>query len=164
MFDIVETINKNTGEVLTGVPIWFAHQITPYDGRYAMINLAVLQEIALNRTLRPEVKNLLLYMMGGVGFHNRIDLPSRATLAKTLKMHPTQVSVAIRVLIREGFITRPPDVGRAYSFILNAHLLWRGKTSSLPKAQAKVPPLLSKRASQGMWRGAPFHIGNSRRG
>lgn len=129
----IGSIDLDTGELLDGVPIWVGKtRSNPYGSRFFMANQDALLEIAKDKDLTLEPKNVLFYLFARLDFENFIQVP-QVEIAEALGMQKGNVSRAIRLLVNKGILIQGPRAGRSSSFRLNPNYGWKGKVHHLCK-------------------------------
>ena len=127
----IGSIDLDTGELLEGIPIWVGRKPNnPYGNRFFMANQDALREIARDKDLTLEPKNVLIYLCACLDFENFIQVP-QAEIVEALEMKQSNVSKAIHLLIGKGILIRGPKIGRSYSLRLNPNYGWKGKVKHL---------------------------------
>lgn len=94
----------------------------PTTASYLVLFQETLLYFACDRFMNRSTLRVFMYLLGKIGYGNKID-KSQVQIAEGLKMQPSQVSKAIKLLIEKSVI--------AYSkkervFYLNPKLGWRG--------------------------------------
>lgn len=128
----IGTIDLDTGELLDGTPVWVGVKNNPY-GRFFMANQDALVEIAKDKDLTLEPKNVLLYLFGKLDFENYIQVP-QVEISKALNMDKSKVSKSIKLLISKEILLRGPKITRSSSFRLNPNYGWKGSAKNHKEA------------------------------
>src|SRR3712207_7503528 len=104
-------IDLATGEVLTGVPVWFGVKVqSPYGRRWVGMNQNFLEEFAARDDVHGETFRVFIYLNAILDFDNIISVPQK-DIARALKMCQPNISRAIKKLEELGVILK---IGRAH--------------------------------------------------
>lgn len=95
-----------------------------------MIFQNALAELAKDRELTLEPKNVLLLLLSKLDFENFIHVSQQA-IAGELGMNSSHVSRAMKVLTEKQIILVGPKHGRLKCYRLNANYGWKGKVRNL---------------------------------
>ena len=127
-------IDLTTGELLTGVPVWFGLKAqSPYGRRWVGMNQHFLEEFAARQDVHGETFRVFIYLNARLDFDNLINVPHKE-IAKALHMQRPNVTRAIKKLEELGIIIRGEKVGRIYAWRLNPNAGWKGKVKDLQPA------------------------------
>ncbi len=129
----IASVDLETGEVLSGVPMWFAGQKRTaftklYDKRWFIMAQDALVILAKDKELTLEPKNVLLYLLSQLDFENFIHIP-QVHIAEELGMDKAKVSKSIKLLTEKGILIRGPKRSRSSSFRLNPNFGYKGNPS-----------------------------------
>jgi DNA-binding MarR family transcriptional regulator len=130
---IIASVDLDSGEILEGVPVWFAGQKKTaftklYDKRWFIMAQDALVILAKDKDLTLEPKNVLLYLLSQLDFENFMHVP-QVEIAETLGMDKSKVSKAIKLLTEKGILIRGPKQARSSSFRLNPNFGYKGNPS-----------------------------------
>jgi MarR family len=127
-------IDLATGELLTGVPVWFGVKVqSPYGRRWVGMNQHFLEEFAAREDVHGETFRVFIYLNARLDFDNLINVPQKE-IAKALNMQQPNVSRAIKKLEELGIILRGPKIGKIAAWRLNPNAGWKGKVKDLRPA------------------------------
>ena len=128
------TIDLDTGEVLEeGIPVWVGRRPKLTD-RWFMAFQEAFEALSKDRDLTGEANRVLLFLFSRLDFDNFIQV-AQSEISQELGLRKQNVSRSISLLVDKQIILRGPKIGRSSSFRLNPHFGWKGKVSSLRKAQ-----------------------------
>lgn len=133
------TIDLDTGEIVSGVPVLVAAKSAfsqLYGRRFCVMSQEAFQLIAADRELTLEPKNVLFYLFSRLDFDNFIQVP-QSEIVQALKMDKAKVSKAIKLLVEKGILIRGPKVGHSYAFRLNPNYGYKGN----PRGKVYRTPL-----------------------
>jgi biotin operon repressor len=134
-------VDLSTGELLTGMPVWFGvKDRSPYGRRWVGMNQNFLEEFAARDDVHGETFRVFIYLNAILDFDNVISIPQN-DIAKALKMKRPNVSRAIKKLEELGVIIRGKKVGRISAWRLNPNAGWKGKVKNLRPALKAVEPV-----------------------
>ena len=127
-------IDLQTGELLTGVPVWFGLKVqSPYGRRWVGMNQHFLEEFAARQDVHGETFRVFIYLNARLDFDNVISVPQK-DIAKALHMQRPNVARAIKKLEELGILIREKKVGRISAWRLNPNAGWKGKVKDLRPA------------------------------
>ena len=126
----IQAYDKNTGEILEGVPVLCGVKRNPYSKGWVMNSQEALEIIAQDKEITGRVHRILWLLVANLDFENWIQLSQRE-ICRKLDMQKQDVSSAIKLLEKKEIIIRGPKVGRSYSFRLNPMLGWKGDVRNL---------------------------------
>ena len=129
----VEQVDRQTGEVMQGCMVWIP-QRPRLTERWFMAFQDAFEELAKDREITSEPRRVLDYLFSKLDFENFIQ-QSQADVAKALGMHKSQVSEAMKLLVRKQIVLEGPKVGRSKCFRLNPNYGWKGKVKNLQEAR-----------------------------
>lgn len=92
------------------------------------------EELAKDKEITSEPRRVLDYLFSKLDFENYIQ-QSQQDITKALGMHKSQVSEAIKLLVRKQIILEGPKVGRSKCYRLNPNYGWKGKVKNLKEYQ-----------------------------
>ena len=129
----IASVDLETGEILSGVPIWFTGQKKTaftglYDKRWFIMAQDALMMLARDDELTGKSLKVLLYLLARLDFENFIHVP-QVEIANELKLHKQDVSKYVALLERKGILTRGPKLARSSSFRLNPNFGYKGNPS-----------------------------------
>ena len=119
----IEQIDLKTGEVMQGCMVWIP-QRPKLTERWFMAFQDAFEELAKDREITNEPRRVLDYMFSKLDFENFIQL-SQKEITEELRMHKSQVSEAIKLLVRKQIILEGPKVGRSKCYRLNPNYGWK---------------------------------------
>lgn len=121
--------------------VWFRRKWTGYS--FFMGFQRAFEEIALMR-LGSEAKDVFLFILGTVDFHNEVVIP-QVEIARKLRMKKQNVSRAIKALVDKRVLLKS-ELGykQKRSLKLNPMYAWKGKLKNLG-LQPKETPEKKKR-------------------
>lgn len=122
----VRSVDTDTGELLENTPVYFAPRTPNALGDWIAMAQKALKEIARDKDLKLESKNVLYWLLGELDFENYL-LVNQSEVAKELDMQQANVSRAIKSLTSKGVFIPGPKAGRFRTFRLNPHYGWKGK-------------------------------------
>ena len=126
----VRAYDKNTGEIIEGVPVLCGVKRNPYSTGWVMNSQQALELIAQDKEITGRIHRVLWLLVAHLDFENWIQL-SQKEICRKLDMKKQDVSSAVKVLEEKEIIIRGPKVGRSYSFRLNPMLGWKGNVKNL---------------------------------
>ncbi len=127
-------IDLQTGEVLTGVPVWFGVKVqSPYGRRWVGMNQHFLEEFAAREDVHGETFRVFIYLNAILDF-DKVICVRQKDIAQALKMQQPNVSRAIKKLEELGIILRSAKVGKISAWRLNPNAGWKGKVKDLRPA------------------------------
>jgi hypothetical protein len=97
---------------------------------YVFLFQEMVYTLACDRRMTGERMRVFLLLACRCEWQNWLYISQQA-LAADAQMDPTQVSRAIRFLLRVGVIMRGPSLGRAHAYKLNSHYVYKGKLVNL---------------------------------
>lgn len=92
------------------------------------------EELAKDKEITSEPRRVLDYLFSKLDFENYIQ-QSQQDITKALGMHKSQVSEAIKLLVRKQIVLEGPKVGRSKCYRLNPNYGWKGKIKNLKEYQ-----------------------------
>lgn len=92
------------------------------------------EELAKDREITSEPRRVLDYLFSKLDFENFIQ-QSQQDIAQALGMHKSQVSEAMKLLVRKQIVLEGPKVGRSKCYRLNPNYGWKGKVKTLQEAR-----------------------------
>ena len=132
----IRAYDKNTGEIIEGVPVLCGVKRNPYNKGWVMNSQEALELIAQDKEITGRIHRVLWLLVAHLDFENWIQL-SQKEICKKLDMKKQDVSSAVKVLEEKEIIIRGPKVGRSYSFRLNPMLGWKGNVKNLDDYRQK---------------------------
>lgn len=131
--DAGEYVDTASGEVLSGVPVFFAAK-TKLPAAFLMVFQQALTELAQDDRINWESARVLLLLMGRLSWENFIHI-KQSELAEALQMRQSNVSRALRVLADAGYIEVGPR--GSHSYRLSIAVGWKGKAKTYKKTSKK---------------------------
>ena len=128
--------DKNTGEIIEGVPVLCGVKKNPYSTGWVMNSQEALEVIAKDKEITGGVHRVLWFIVARLDFENWIQI-SQQEICKELEIKKQHVSSAIKLLEQKEIILRGPKVGRSYAFRLNPHFGWKGDVRNLEDYRKK---------------------------
>ena len=128
--------DKNTGEVLDGVPVFCSVKHNPYSKGWVMNSQEALEIIAKDREITGRIHRILWFLVARLDFENWIQI-SQKEICEELTMRKEDVSSGIKLLEKKRILVRGPKVGRSYSFRINPHFGWKGNVKNLDDYRRK---------------------------
>ena len=122
--------NKNTGEIVEGVPVLCGVKHNPYAKGWVMNNQEALEIIAKDKEITGRIHRILWFLVARLDFENWIQI-SQKEICEELSMRKEDVSSGIKLLERKRILLRGPKVGRSYSFRINPDFGWKGDVKNL---------------------------------
>ena len=132
----VRAYDKNTGEIIEGIPVLCGVKRNPYGKGWVMNSQEALELIAQDKEITGRIHRVLWLLVAHLDFENWIQL-SQAEICEKLDMKKQDVSSAVKLLEKKEIIIRGPKVGRSYSFRLNPTLGWKGDVRNLDEYRRK---------------------------
>lgn len=129
----IEQVDQATGEVLKGCMVWIPYR-PKLTERWFMAFQDAFEELAKDKEITSEPRRVLDYLFSKLDFENYIQ-QSQQDITKALGMHKSQVSEAIKLLVRKQIILEGPKVGRSKCYRLNPNYGWKGKVKNLKEYQ-----------------------------
>lgn len=125
----IEQVDLETGEVMQGCMVWIP-QRPKLTERWFMAFQDAFEELAKDREITSEPRRVLDYLFSKLDFENFIQ-QSQQDIAHALGMHKSQVSEAVKLLVRKQIVLEGPKVGRSKCYRLNPNYGWKGKVKGL---------------------------------
>lgn len=125
----IEQVDLETGEVMQGCMVWIP-QRPKLTERWFMAFQDAFEELAKDREITSEPRRVLDYLFSKLDFENFIQ-QSQQDIARALGMHKSQVSEAVKLLVRKQIVLEGPKVGRSKCYRLNPNYGWKGKVKGL---------------------------------
>ena len=122
--------DKNTGEIIEGVPVLCGVKKNPYSTGWVMNSQEALEIIAKDKEITGGIHRVLWFIVARLDFENWIQI-SQQEICKELEIKKQHVSSAIKLLEKKEIILRGPKVGRSYAFRLNPYFGWKGDVKNL---------------------------------
>ena len=122
--------NKNTGEIVEGVPVLCGVKHNPYAKGWVMNNQEALEIIAKDKEITGRIHRILWFLVARLDFENWIQI-SQKEICEELSMRKEDVSSGIKLLEKKRILLRGPKVGRSYSFRINPDFGWKGDVRNL---------------------------------
>jgi hypothetical protein len=92
----VGMVDLDTGEVLSGVPVWVgAKARSPYGDRWIAVSQDFLEELAARRDVHGETLRVFVFLNARLDFNNLIQVPM-IEIAERLGMKPPNVRRAMK--------------------------------------------------------------------
>ena len=145
----VRAYDKNTGEIIEGVPVLCGVKRNPYSTGWVMNSQQALELIAQDKEITGRIHRVLWLLVAHLDFENWIQL-SQKEICRKLDMKKQDVSSAVKVLEEKEIIIRGPKVGRSYSFRLNPMLGWKGNVKNLDEYRRKENEQWTKKQKKGI--------------
>jgi len=135
--DIVQTVNRKTGEKKEGYFVYIAYPKPKITGnRWMMTFQDSLAIIAKDKELNGQTMRVFMLVLSELDFENYINI-KQVEIAKQLEMHKPDVSKAMRLLVDKGIILKVKQ-GTTTGYKLNPHYGWKGKVSNMHKETARI--------------------------
>ena len=128
--------DKNTGEVLDGVPVLCGVKRNPYSTGWVMNSQQALEIIAKDKEITGRIHRILWFLIARLDFENWIQI-SQKEICEELNMRKEDVSSGIKLLEKKKILIRGPKVGRSYSFRINPNFGWKGDVKNLDEYRKK---------------------------
>lgn len=125
----IEQVDQTTGEVLQGCMVWIPYR-PKLTERWFMAFQDAFEELAKDKEITSEPRRVLDYLFSKLDFENFIQ-QSQQDITKALGMHKSQVSEAIKLLVKKQIVLEGPKVGRSKCYRLNPNYGWKGKVKTL---------------------------------
>ena len=122
--------DKNTGEVLDGVPVLCGVKRNPYSTGWVMNSQQALEIIAKDKEITGRIHRILWFLIARLDFENWIQI-SQKEICEELSMRKEDLSSGIKLLEKKKILIRGPKVGRSYSFRINPNFGWKGDVKNL---------------------------------
>ena len=122
--------DKNTGEVLDGVPVLCGLKRNPYSTGWVMNSQQALEIIAKDKEITGRIHRILWFLIARLDFENWIQI-SQKEICEELNMRKEDVSSGVKLLEKKRILIRGPKVGRSYSFRINPNFGWKGDVKNL---------------------------------
>ena len=128
--------DKNTGEVLDGVPVLCGVKRNPYSTGWVMNSQQALEIIAKDKEITGRIHRILWFLVARLDFENWIQI-SQKEICQELNMRKEDVSSGVKLLEKKEILIRGPKVGRSYCFRLNPMFGWKGNIKNLDDYRQK---------------------------
>lgn len=128
-------IDLDTGEILDGIPVYVQAKVKWKENFFMGIQEAFLA-LARDEEIRGRTRSVLDYLFGNLGFENYICVQQKE-ISQELKIDKSDVSKAIKILIKKEIILPGPKLGRTTSYRLNSNYGWKGKVKNLADERSK---------------------------
>lgn len=122
--------DKNTGEIIEGVPVLCGVKKNPYATGWVMNSQEALEIIAKDKEITGRIHRVLWFIIARLDFENWIQI-SQQEICEELEIKKQHVSSAIKLLEKKEIILRGPKVSRSYAFRLNPYFGWKGDVKNL---------------------------------
>ena len=139
--------DKNTGEVLEGVPVFCGVKRNPYATGWVMNSQEALEIIAKDKEITGRIHRILWFLVARLDFENWIQI-SQKEICEELNMRKEDVSSGVKVLETKRILIRGPKVGRSYSFRINPNFGWKGDVKNLDDYRKKQEDQYFKKKRQ----------------
>lgn len=124
MKDRICWMDKETGEMFTPILVSGRKTITKlYGQNFFLCNQTILELIENDRELTHQPIRVLIHLLRKMDFGNYIDI-HQETVAKSLKISPSNVSKVIKLLVEKGILIRDPNIRQR--FRLNPNYGFKG--------------------------------------
>lgn len=150
--DTFTVINDRTGElVLRSVEnVTTRHgTISKTEERFARVFNETLKIVVRSELTKTELR-VLLCCIAWSDFENYIDI-SRKKMAAELDIDPTNVSHAVKTLLRLGFLCISTGEGGVSKYRLSAQLCWSGDAKLRKKYQRQTENLLHQEMADNLF-------------
>lgn len=134
----VTCINRDNGEELDGVVVYYPRKVENQFGRFQMINQDAMLK-AINELNSTELK-VLLACVGLCDYNNELRVTQRF-IAEVCGMSAPNASKAIKGLISKGYICKERNFGGCKGFRLMPQVGWKGKARGHKEALKRVGQL-----------------------
>lgn len=124
--------DKNTGEIVEGVPVLCGVKRNPYDRGWIMNSQEGLEIIAKDKEITGRIHRILWFLIARLDFENWIQITQKE-ICEELGMRKEDVSSGIKLLEKKDILLRGPKIGRSYSFRINPYFGWKGDVRNLEK-------------------------------
>ena len=128
--------DKNTGEVLDGVPVFCGVKRNPYATGWVMNSQQALEIIAKDKEITGRIHRILWFLVARLDFENWVQI-SQKEVCEELSMRKEDVSSGVKLLEKKRILIRGPKVGRSYSFRINPYFGWKGDVKNLDDYRKK---------------------------
>jgi DNA-binding transcriptional ArsR family regulator len=120
--------DEETGEILEGVVAYFPPRRQNGFRRWFAMGQEETLDVLMDFT-RVEDFRVLIALIKEVSYENQI-LVSQVEIARRLKMHPSNVSSAIKRLVEAGIVLRGLKKGIKCLYQLSPELGWKGSAKN----------------------------------
>ena len=128
--------DKNTGEVLDGVPVFCGVKRNPYATGWVMNSQQALEIIAKDKEITGRIHRILWFLVARLDFENWVQI-SQKEVCEELSMRKEDVSSGVKLLEKKRILIRGPKVGRSYSVRMNPYFGWKGDVKNLDDYRKK---------------------------
>ncbi len=128
--------DRNTGEVVEGVPVLCGVKKNPYSTGWVMNSQQALEAIAKDKEITGRIHRILWFLIARLDFENWIQV-SQKEICEELNMRKEDVSSGIKLLEKKTILIRGPKVGRSHSFRINPNFGWKGDVKHLDDYRRK---------------------------
>jgi len=128
-------IDLDTGEILSGIPVYIQAKVKWKEGWFMGIQEAFIA-IAKDKEINGRTRRVLDYLFGKLGFENHICIQQKE-IVEELNLERSNVSTAIKILLKKQVILPGPKIGRTNSYRLNSSYGWKGKVINLSQERIK---------------------------
>lgn len=120
----LQAVDPSTGQLveLTTRHIKFPH---PFGEAWFQQSQSALAEVAKDKEMTLVGHRVLALLLSALDFKNFILVPQSA-IAKELKLDPSQVSKAMKLLVEKGWIYEGDPVGQVKTYRLNERFAFKG--------------------------------------
>lgn len=98
------------------------------------------KEVAKDKSLSGESKNVLIYLLGTMDFENFLGIEQKI-VAEELGMKQSNVSRAMKELSEHGILEQGPKFGKFKTYKINLFYAWKGKAVNREKARKDKKPV-----------------------
>lgn len=132
----IEQVDLATGEIMQGCMVWVPQRPKVQEDFFMIFQNALI-DLAKDRELTLEPKNVLLFLLGKLDFENFIHVSQQA-IAGELGMNSSHVSRAMKILTDKQIVLTGPKHGRLKCYRLNPNYGWKGKVKNLRNHQEEL--------------------------
>ena len=120
----IETIDKDTGEVLDGCFVFFPRKYI-FQEKFFMLFQDPIGDLAMDREMTGESLRLLLFLVSRMDFENYINI-SQMEISDALGIARSSICRAMKVLIAKDIVL-VTGKGMTKRYRLNPVYGWKGK-------------------------------------
>ena len=140
-----------TGEEITGTPIYVKGKARWSNRKDWFVGFQeAFSALAKDKELTGETIRVWLHFLGFLGFENFIVV-SQKDVAKELDLKASNVSRAIKILIKKKMLVTGPRVGRTYSYRLNMKQVWKGSAKAYNENAKRAEKVSSSDLAKERW-------------
>ena len=132
------TVDLDTGEIMEGVFANSKTKFSPYREGYLMTALYGSKFLARDKSITGVAQRVLRELESQLEYENWIRL-ALVDIAKDLQLDRSQVSKAMKLLVKKGLVLRGKKVGHFYTYRLNPEFCWRGDSRHQVATLNEIP-------------------------